>query len=199
MSNARQNLPTLKAMLALCSEARAETLRDIKRDAEARQLRWRRDRERMLWAIDRNGHRLNGEDFLVWNRTKAQVAELLAKHPEAVEIVCNGGIDIAENLADMEAGNYDTHDWGVTLWSAAPAAEQGAESAAPSDAEIDALIASNTAFRNMDDLLSAGGRYRPSLDCSDPDMLAIANRYDELQKARGDDRRAYRYRCPTAA
>lgn len=60
-------------------------------------------------------------------------------------------------------------------------------------AELDALWAANTGFKNLDDCLNAGGNYRPSLDMRQPVMVRLANDYDAAQAARGDERRAYRY------
>lgn len=61
---------------------------------------------------------------------------------------------------------------------------------------VDALIRSNTAFRDLADMLNAAGSYRPSCDVSQPVMRQIADAYDAAQEARGDDRRAYRYGDP---
>lgn len=61
---------------------------------------------------------------------------------------------------------------------------------------MDKLVARRTAFKDMNDLLGAGGSYRPSCDVSDPEMQVIADYYDELQERRGSDKRAYRYGEP---
>lgn len=60
-------------------------------------------------------------------------------------------------------------------------------------AELDALWRANTGFRDLEDCLNAGGRYRPSMDMRQPVMQRLADDYDAAQAARGDDRRAYRY------
>lgn len=59
--------------------------------------------------------------------------------------------------------------------------------------EMDELVARNSAFKGMNDLLSAGGNYRPSIDVRDSERLKLANVYDSIMEARGDARRAYRY------
>lgn len=61
---------------------------------------------------------------------------------------------------------------------------------------IDTLIRANTAFLSLEEMLNAGGRYRPSCDMREPVMVAIADAYDGAQEARGDERRAYRYGVP---
>lgn len=183
-------LPSLKTMLAICSEARAELKRDLQRGADTRAQRWHRDRGCLLWAIDASGERMN-LDGVEWDRTKRAVAKLLAEHPGAVEVSVDSGINIAERMEDFDGAAYEPHFWQATIWRA--------DRPVMSDGELDEVVRRNTAFRNMLDMLDAKGNYRPSLDCSEPVMLAIADRYDELQAARGDDRRAYRYRGPAAA
>ena len=59
--------------------------------------------------------------------------------------------------------------------------------------DIDDLIAHNTGFKSMDDMLNARGGYRPSCDVSQLEMELIADAYDAAQAARGDERRAFRY------
>ena len=59
-------------------------------------------------------------------------------------------------------------------------------------ATLDALVARNSAFRDMADLLSQP-HYRPSLDMREAWARQVADAYDQAQAARGDDRRAYRY------
>ena len=61
---------------------------------------------------------------------------------------------------------------------------------------VEEVIRLKTAFSSMEALLNAGGRYRPSLCVSDPDMLRLADAYDAEQERRGDSRRAYRYGDP---
>ncbi len=58
---------------------------------------------------------------------------------------------------------------------------------------MDDVVANKTAFMNMVDLMNAGGNYRPSLDMRQPDLVELANYYDQKQAERGDPRRAYRY------
>ena len=64
---------------------------------------------------------------------------------------------------------------------------------------LDQLIARRTAFSSMQELVTAAGGYRPSLDVADPEMLRIAEAYDTAQAKRGDPRRAYRYGTPFVA
>ena len=59
--------------------------------------------------------------------------------------------------------------------------------------DIDDLIAHNTGFSSLDDMLTARGGYRPSCDVSRLEMELIADAYDAAQTARGDERRAFRY------
>jgi hypothetical protein len=58
--------------------------------------------------------------------------------------------------------------------------------------DLDAICRYYTAFASFADLLDAP-RYRPSVDISQPDLLTLADAYDQAQAERGDDRRAYRY------
>jgi hypothetical protein len=58
---------------------------------------------------------------------------------------------------------------------------------------IDDLIAHNSGFSSLDDMLNARGGYRPSCDVSRLEMELIADAYDAAQAARGDERRAFRY------
>lgn len=60
-------------------------------------------------------------------------------------------------------------------------------------AELDKILQTKTAFHGVNDLLNAGGNYRPSLDVRQADLVVLADAYDAMQKFRGDDRRAYRY------
>jgi len=59
--------------------------------------------------------------------------------------------------------------------------------------DIDYLIAHNSGFSSLDDMLNARGGYRPSCDVSRLEMELIADAYDAAQSARGDERRAFRY------
>lgn len=181
-------LPPLKTMLEICSDARSDLRDAIKRDPELADLRWHADRGCMLFAISADGERLNDEGMTWTPRAKAKVVQLLEAYPQAVSIIADSGINLAANREEMDASNYVPHFWQATIWQA--------DRQVYSDAGIDFLIRTTTAFRSMADLLNAKGSYRPSLDCSDPVMMAIADRYDRLQEFRGDHRRAYRYRMP---
>ena len=59
--------------------------------------------------------------------------------------------------------------------------------------DIDDLIAHNSGFSSLDDMLNARGGYRPSCDVSRLEMELIADAYDAAQTDRGDERRAFRY------
>ena len=59
--------------------------------------------------------------------------------------------------------------------------------------DVDDLIAHNSGFSSLDDMLNARGGYRPSCDVSRLEMELIADAYDAAQAARGDERRAFRY------
>lgn len=61
---------------------------------------------------------------------------------------------------------------------------------------LDALIARNTGFTSMADMLNASGNYRPTCCVADKAMLEIADAYDAEQAKRGDPRRAFRYGDP---
>lgn len=62
--------------------------------------------------------------------------------------------------------------------------------------DLDALTTTHTAFSSFEDLLNAGGDYRPHFDLSFGDeerkaeVGALANAYDVAQAERGDSRRA---------
>lgn len=58
--------------------------------------------------------------------------------------------------------------------------------------DLDTLILGNTGFKSFDDLLTAKGSYRPTCQVVHFPHLIIADSYDRLQEARGDDRRAFR-------
>lgn len=47
-------------------------------------------------------------------------------------------------------------------------------------------------FKNFNDLIEAKGDYRPTIDCSTPEMKTLADLYDHTQECRNDPRRAYR-------
>jgi len=57
---------------------------------------------------------------------------------------------------------------------------------------LDNLLSRETCFVNFDDLLSARGGYRPTIDVSTEDRLELADAYDEAMTKRGDLRRAFR-------
>lgn len=58
---------------------------------------------------------------------------------------------------------------------------------------LDAIIARNTGFTSMADLLNSHPGYRPSLDMRDGWARELADAYDAAMAERGDSRRAYRY------
>lgn len=68
----------------------------------------------------------------------------------------------------------------------------------PTRALADRLVAKLSAFTDMDDMLNAGGHYRPTiLTRGDGWATLLANAYDYRQHQRGDDRRAFRGRLTT--
>lgn len=63
--------------------------------------------------------------------------------------------------------------------------------------QLDSIVKANTAFASFDELVFKTARaYRPSLDQRNPDLVLLADAYDEAQLLRGDARRAYRYGEP---
>lgn len=64
---------------------------------------------------------------------------------------------------------------------------------------LDQIIARNTAFTSMADLLGSYPGYRPSLDMREGWARELADAYDAEMAKRGDARRAYRYGEPPPA
>lgn len=59
---------------------------------------------------------------------------------------------------------------------------------------LDQLTVEHTAFPRFNDLLDAGGGYRPSLGTSgSTEKTVLADAYDKAQGIRGDGRRAFRF------
>lgn len=58
---------------------------------------------------------------------------------------------------------------------------------------LDAIIARNTGFTSMEDLLNSSPNYRPSLDMREGWAREVADAYDSAMTLRRDARRAYRY------
>lgn len=63
-------------------------------------------------------------------------------------------------------------------------------------ARANTLTWKNSAFVSFEQLLNAGGDYRPSFSRATPDCRELAALYDAAQQARGDSRRAYMYGKP---
>jgi len=61
------------------------------------------------------------------------------------------------------------------------------------DLVLDDICRRETAFCSFQELLTAKGNYRPSLNVNKPNLLYLANHYDMAQEDRGDSRRAYRW------
>lgn len=62
------------------------------------------------------------------------------------------------------------------------------------EAELNALVAKHSAFKDMDDLLTQRKHgYRPSLDVADFERKRIADAYDAVMVALGCPLRVYRY------
>lgn len=59
--------------------------------------------------------------------------------------------------------------------------------------DIDGLVRAETAFKSLEAMADTAPTYRPSLDIREVATLAIADAYDEMMRARGDDRRAWRW------
>ncbi len=58
--------------------------------------------------------------------------------------------------------------------------------------KLDALTVAHSAFGSFAALVNAGGNYRPTIDCGSYDRRELANGYDQFQRLRNDERRAYR-------
>lgn len=58
---------------------------------------------------------------------------------------------------------------------------------------LDAVIAKQTGFSSMADMLASHPNYRPSLDMRESWARDVADAYDAEQAKAGDPRRAYRY------
>jgi hypothetical protein len=62
------------------------------------------------------------------------------------------------------------------------------------EAELNALVAKHSAFKDMDDFLAQRKHgYRPTLDVADFEIKRIADAYDACMAALGCPLRAYRY------
>ena len=169
-------LPPLAAMTEACAKARAEALAAISRNPELRGLRWKRDREPVLWAVGPDGQRLNDGCWTAWKRRKKEVVELYERYPTAVVIVVDSGINLYERPDDVD---YETEFWEATIWE--------------DTTEVDALVKAHTAFESLAEMLTPDGSYRPSCDMRDSTMKVIADAYDRYAMRQGDARRAYRY------
>lgn len=62
---------------------------------------------------------------------------------------------------------------------------------------LDKLTGELTGFRNFEEMLNAGGRYRPSMNVTDKEygknLKVLANAYDKAMEKANDDRRAFRF------
>lgn len=63
---------------------------------------------------------------------------------------------------------------------------------------LDTICIKQTAFKSFEELINAGGNYRPSLEVTDFDRYFLAECYDAWQEGAGDDRRAFRYGGPNS-
>lgn len=180
-----QPLPALETMIEICSEARDRVREAIRRNPDYRDARWLQDREPRLLAIGTKGERLNDDGWCRWQRRKRDVEALLREYPDAVAIIADGGINVAANREELEAGAYSPEFWQVTLWKR--------HEPVYSDAQLEEILRRRTGFRSFEDMFRAKSSYRPSIDVRDPEMKAIGDRYDELTSDLQDDRRAYRY------
>lgn len=59
--------------------------------------------------------------------------------------------------------------------------------------KADAILGANSGFANFRDLLDAKGGYAPSMDMRKPELVWLADYYDQTQASRNDPRRAFRY------
>lgn len=167
-------------------EAYREAVRDLKRCN--RGAPFVRSAHRRLVAGDGEGNRIGDPIYFSGPVRMKDVKALMAK-PGVREVRAQGEVRAYERIDDLDWVGEEV--WHVGVWSHQQATI--AISAAAYRAELDALWAANTAFKNLDDCLNAGGNYRPSLDMRQPVMVRLANDYDAAQAARGDERRAYRY------
>lgn len=58
---------------------------------------------------------------------------------------------------------------------------------------LDAICQKHTAFKSFRELVTTPAVYRPSIEVIDPDLVKLAEAYDQVMKDLGDDRRAFRY------
>lgn len=59
--------------------------------------------------------------------------------------------------------------------------------------DLDNICQKHTCFNYFFDLVDAGGNYYPTVNCQIPELVILADCYDNYQIARGDSRRACRY------
>lgn len=64
------------------------------------------------------------------------------------------------------------------------------------ETRLNFIVAKNSAFATMKELLNAPGNYRPSLNCDKAELEYLADEYDRRQEERRDDRRAFRNYSP---
>lgn len=58
---------------------------------------------------------------------------------------------------------------------------------------LDRITREQTAFRDFEDLMTARGNYRPTIELSNWDRVVLAHHYDAEQIRRGSELRAYTY------
>lgn len=58
---------------------------------------------------------------------------------------------------------------------------------------LDRITREQTAFRDFEDLMTARGNYRPTIELSNWERVVLASHYDQQQAERGSELRAYTY------
>lgn len=112
---AAAKMTPLQKAKATVSEARDECKRALKRMHPG--LRWHRSRGQILWICDAQGERLNGGWWNSWNGTWKEVQALIAEYPAGTVVWVEVGIDAAENLEMLDAGNYETELDDAVIWT----------------------------------------------------------------------------------
>jgi hypothetical protein len=95
-------------------------------------------------------------------------------------------------LAERKMDSLDFHNVGVwNIKAALEAAYMAGRNSKRTHAEVESLVRELTAFKTMQEMCDAVN-YRPTIRITNADRAALADAYDDFQRSRGDDRRAFR-------